>query len=39
MVIEHHPSELQGLHMVLVEQQGLLEALSGCFKIAQFSKD
>lgn len=39
MVVEHHPSELQGLHMVLVEQQGLLEALSGCFKIAQLSKD
>lgn len=39
MVVEHHPSELQGLHMVLVEQKGLLEALSGCFKIAQLSKD
>lgn len=39
MVVEHHPSELQGLHMILVEQQGLLEALSGCFKIAQLSKD
>lgn len=39
MVVEHHPPELQGLHMVLVEQQGFLEALGGCFKVAQFSKD
>lgn len=39
VVVQHHPPELQGLHMVLVEQQGLLEALSGCFKIAQLSKD
>lgn len=39
MVVEHHPPELQGLHVVLVEQQGLLEALSGCFKVAQFSED
>lgn len=39
MVVEHHAPELQGLHMVLVEQQGLLEALGSGFKIAQFSKD
>lgn len=39
MVVEHHSPELQGLHVVLVEQQGLLEALSGCFKISQLSKD
>lgn len=37
MVVEHHAPELQGLHMVLVEQQGLLEALGSGFKIAQFS--
>lgn len=39
VVVQHHPPELQGLHVVLVEQQGLLEALSGCFEVAQFSKD
>lgn len=39
VVVQHHPPELQGLHMVLVQQQGLLEALSGCFEIAQFSED
>lgn len=39
MVVEHQPPELQGLHVVLVEQQGLLEALSGCFKVTQFSED
>lgn len=39
VVIEHHPTQLEGLHVVLVEQQGLLKALSGCFKIAQFPVD
>lgn len=38
VVIKHHPPELQGLHVVLVEQQGLLKALGGSFEIAQFSR-
>lgn len=37
VVVEHHSPQLQGLHVVLVEQQGLLEALGGCVKVAQFS--
>lgn len=39
MVIEHHPTQLEGLDVVLVEQQGLLKALSGCLKIAQFPRE
>jgi hypothetical protein len=39
VVVEHHSPQLQGLHVVLVEQQGLLEALGGCVKVAQFSED
>jgi hypothetical protein len=38
MVVQHQPPKLQGLHMVLVEQQGLLKALGGCFEVAQFSR-
>lgn len=39
MVVQHHAPELEGLHVVLVEQQGLLKALGGRFEIAQFSRD
>ena len=38
VVIEHHSPQLQGLYVILVEQQRLLKALGGGFKIAQFSR-
>lgn len=38
VVIKHHSPELQGLHVILVEQQCLLKALGGSFEIAQFSR-
>lgn len=35
VVIQHHPSELQRLKMILVQQQGFLETLHGAVKITQ----
>ena len=39
VVVEHHSPQLHGLHVGQDEQQGLLEALGGCVKVAQFSED
>lgn len=37
MVVEHHPPQLQRLDVVLVQHEGLLEALHGRLKVSQLS--
>lgn len=37
VVVQHHPSELQRLDVVLVQHEGFLKALHGRLKIAQLS--
>lgn len=39
VVVEHHPSQLERLDVVLIQQEGLLEALHGRLKVTQLSEE